>query len=67
MKDKVIDYTVQFGYTGVIIKYDMTAIMYRAFVLVKKELATTHSFKFYATLRLWFMTSGSLKEPIFFW
>ena len=31
MKDKVIDYTVQFGYTGVIIKYDMTAIMYRAF------------------------------------
>ena len=65
MNGKVIDYTVQFGYTGIIIKYNMTNIMERAFVLVKKELATTHSFKFFSTLRLWSKTSGSLKEPIF--
>ena len=66
MKDKVIDYTLQFGYTGSIIKYDMTAIMARAYALTKKELATTHSFKFYSTLRLWSMRSNSFKEPIFF-
>ena len=65
MKDKVIDYTLQFGYTGSIIKYDMTAIMARAYALTKKELATTHSFKFYSTLRLWSMRSNSFKDAIF--
>ena len=65
MKDKVIDYTLQFGYTGPIIKYDMTAIMYRAYALTKKELATTQKFKFYSTLKLWSKKSGSFKEPIF--
>ena len=66
MKDKVIDYTLQFGYTGSIIKYDMTAIMVRAYALTKKELATMQEFKFYSTLRLWSLKTGSFKEPIFF-
>jgi hypothetical protein len=52
MNDKVIDYTVQFGYIGTVIKYDLTSIIYRAFVLVKGS-CTKQKFKFYSTIRLW--------------
>jgi hypothetical protein len=63
--DNVVDYTVQFGYIGTVIKYDMTAIMYRAFNLVKKALESKRKFKFYSNIRLWSNKSNYWKDNVF--
>ena len=64
MNEKVIDYTIQFGYMGTVIKYDLPAIIYRALALVKKELSAKH-FKFYSTIRLWSKKSDFWKDDVF--
>jgi hypothetical protein len=45
MNENVLDYTVQYGYTGTVTKYDLTSIWYRSFHLVKKELASKQKLK----------------------
>ncbi len=51
MKNEVVDCTLQFGYFGTVIKYDMTSLMARAFVLVKTSPASKQKFKLYATIK----------------
>ena len=65
MKDKVVDCTLQFGYIGTVAKYDMTALMGRAFVLVKKALESKQKFKFYSTIKLWSRNNHAFKPDVF--
>ena len=64
--DNVLDYTVEFAYVGTVIKYDMTAIMYKAFNLVKNALGTKRKLKFYSDIRLWSNKSNYWKDDVFF-
>ena len=65
MKDKVVDYTLQFGYIGTVIKYDMTALISRAYVLGKKALESKQKFKFYSTIKLWSRNNHAFKPDVF--
>ena len=64
MNENVLDYTVQYGYTGTVTKYDLTSIWYRSFSLVKKELASKQKFKFYSSVKLWSARDGSFKDDV---
>ena len=65
MNDKVVDYTLQFGYLGTVIKYDMTALIARAFTLVKKALESKQKFTFYSTIKLWSRNNHAFKPDVF--
>jgi hypothetical protein len=74
MDSKVVDLTMNFDYIGLVVKYDLPAILARSFLKAKQTLNTKQGFKFYSTIQLWITKreedggddkGGLLKNPVF--
>ena len=64
MNGQVADYYIRFGSMGSIISNDLTPVLAKSYLLVKRALELKQKFKFYATIKLWSQSHNAFKPDV---
>ena len=65
MNGQVADYYIRFGFMGSIISNDLTPVLAKSYLLVKRALELKQKFKFYTTIKLWSQSQNAFKPDVY--